>query len=485
MIKFRNFSIDELRFVKYADWCNEYFKGCHHEIKLLPMVRNASKLYSEESEEQGYVIGLNDVGMDIIGLARIGTSASEEDLEVALEFTEGDTDTRRYWVQKIIHSLEALNYDKKKIYVSIYNRDVKLNNVFFKRCQSSPRTLDYVKSNDSYPVMMRIINEMQSYEEALTQTGRYWVEYASLRPNYRDDMTLNQALLKHDIPSDDIFTYADKVAWKDIKGSGKYTDHIGFKADGTVVYRRCLRSLKEPTAYTTFSLKYNVASSCFGLKAFSSNKNGKTRFTTNSDVRNGYILADTYVDDNLHIASKKIGSNDAMRTFTSVSTGVDTKTSIALAFKENGTFDYCYVDFDSYSNRRHQNKRLVNGTYMLRIRRWGRNAIKANFYFTKRDGKHESLFTNPDAEIPFDDLTSLPLLQRMIDEVLAIVNRRESAKGYNYTRPMSLRKMLKVANRVDEVTTSIQTNIAGPYIKDSMDEQQIVADSIKEKILKV
>ena len=477
MIKFKDTRINEIELVKYGAWCESYFKHLERKPILLSSVKNAAEYYSEESEEQGYVLRLNN---EIVGLIHIGLSCDEKDLEVELEYTKFNFDEKRIWTERIVNGLERLNTDKRSVYVCVH--DVKLTfSPVVTRFFTFAKTSNYTKENIYHRIVKRVVGEMKSYEEAFMK-AKYWTQTMTLKPQYKNDGDLEDAITDNLMSPEQLFNYVDKIAWLNINGSKKYVEHIGFGCDGEVCYKRELCGHKAYKNYTTFQVKYSVANPTYGLKAVKVSGNKRLKFISNS----GALVNDTYVNENLHIQTRFKPGKDTKRSFDTCRNGIDTKTSINLGFNESGGFDHFHMDLDTYRHHRHHGRSRVNGTYMLRIRRYVKGTIKVEFYFVHRDGRHNNMLELIDSSYypTTNDENTLMVIQELVKQIISLVNSKEHDRGYIFLEPMSIDEMLSLASEVDNITKDIQDQIDGQLIKDYIADNNIDASNVKQKIYK-
>jgi len=106
---------------------NDEYKNHLEELRKLnkelsDCVENCSKIYSELSEEQSYMI-IRD-NRDCVGAIYIGTSTDEKNLEIKVHFNEKYFVSEEHIVkniEKLIESLGLYFYNKENIEIELVN----------------------------------------------------------------------------------------------------------------------------------------------------------------------------------------------------------------------------------------------------------------------------------------------------------------------------------------------------------------------------
>ena len=453
-MKYRNITLNgnyqsQYSLIKYNDEYKYHLEELRKLNKeLADYVENCPKIYSENSEEQSYMIMRNN--RDCVGAIYIATSTNELNLEIKVHFNEKYFESPEHIVkniEKLVESLSLYFYDKENIEIQLVNNiDLsKFNKYKFKKKIYDENLTTYIFSNEvNNKLIPSLINEINGTEKNLIDWKQYWFQQINLR-NHRDlswkiDEPLLEEYDKETISLDELFYKADSIYWYGIE-SNKSIRNISFNKDGHIYLDKFSKNYDG----IHYSIDYYVLNDGFVFRT--SNFSNKNYFVL--DENNYYTQIKT---NNIKIHTSK---ETKKKTINYVSPTINKSSiSIELILDENSQIERCHIDF-----RTHKSRNKINGLYALRIRPGYYNDFSLNYI--SRDGIKEQNFVYSLPITLFEGIISSGLTFELVNEII-----NESIKI------IKLKAMLKHRQSV---------NIEGTYnISYIMDIEKQIIDFIKQ-----
>ena len=321
--------------------------------ELVDYVENCPKIYSENSEEQSYMIMRDN--RDCVGAIYISTSTDEKNLEIKVHFIEKYFVSAEHIVkniEKLVESLGLYFYDKENIEIQLVNNiDLsKFNKYKFKKKIYDENLTTYIFSNEvNNKLIPSLINEINGTEKNLIEWKQYWMQQINLF-NHRDlSWVIDEPLLeeydKGTISLEEIFYKADSIYWYNIK-SKKAIRSIGFNRDGHIY-------LNKRFFDGMYSINYYIQNDGFV-------------FHIENQTNHNYLVLDEN-DYYTQIKTNNIRihtSKETKKKTINYASPVINKSSISieLMLDENSQIERCHIDF-----RTHKSRNKINGLYALRI----------------------------------------------------------------------------------------------------------------------
>ena len=416
--------------------------------ELADYVENCSKIYSENSEEQSYMIMRDN--RDCVGAIYISTSTDEKKLEIKVCFNEKYFVSSEHIVkniEKLVESLGLYFYDKENIEIQLVNNiDLsKFNKYKFKKKIYDKSLTTYVFSNEGNNKLIKaLIDEINGTEKNLIEWKQYWMQQINLR-NHRDlSWVIDEPLLeeydKGTISLEEIFYKADSIYWYGIE-SNKSIRNISFNKDGHIYLDKFSKNYDG----IHYSIDYYVL-------------NDGCTFHIENQTNYNYLVLDendyyTQIKtNNIKIHTSK---ENKKKTINYVSPVINKSSiSIELILDENSQIERCHIDF-----RTHKSRNKINGLYALRINPGYYNDFSLNYI--SRNGIKEQNFVYSLPITLFEEIISSGLTFELVNEII-----NESIKI------IKLKAMLKHRQSV---------NIEGTYnISYVMDIEKQIIDFIKQ-----
>ena len=340
--------------IKYNDEYKHHLEELRKLNKeLADSVENCPKIYSEDSEEQSYMIMRDN--RDCVGAIYIGTSTNEKNLEIKVHFNELHFISEEHivkTVEKLVESLSIYFYNKENIEIQLVNNiDLsKYNKYKFKKKIYAQNLTTYIFSNEyNYKLIPTLIDEINGTEKNLIDWKQYWMQQINFY-NHRDlswniDESLLEKYNKGTISLEEIFYKADSIYWYNIK-SKKNIRSIGFNRDGHIY-------LNKRFFDGTYSINYYIQNDGFVFHA--ENQTNHNYLVVNEN--DYYTQIKT---NNIKIHTSK---ETKKKTINYVSPVINNSSiSIELVLNENNEIERCHVEF-----RTHKGNGKINGLYALRI----------------------------------------------------------------------------------------------------------------------
>ena len=415
--------------------------------ELADYVENCPKIYSENSEEQSYMIMRDN--RDCVGAIYISTSTDEKNLEIKVHFNEKYFVSSEHIVkniEKLVESLGLYFYNKENIEIQLVNNIdlLKFNKYKFKKKIYDENLTTYIFSNEgNNKLIPALIDEINGTEKNLTDWKQFWMQQINLF-NHRDlSWVIDEPLLeeydKGTISLEEIFYKADSIYWYNIK-SNKSIRNISFNRSGHIYLDKFSKNYDG----IHYSIDYYVLN------------DGCTFHTENQD-NNYFVLDENNYYTQIKTNNIKIHTSKETKkkTINYVSPTINKSSiSIELILDEFDKIDRCHIDF-----RTHKGNGKINGLYALRINPGYYNDFSLNYI--SRNGIKEQNFVYSLPITLFEGIISSGLTFELVNEII-----NESIKI------IKLKAMLKHRQSV---------NIEGTYnISYVMDIEKQIIDFIKQ-----
>lgn len=470
--------------IKYND---EYKYHLEELIKLnkelADYVENCPKIYSENSEEQSYMIMRDN--RDCVGAIYIGTSTDEKNLEIKTHFNEKYFVSEEHIVkniEKLVESLGLYFYDKENIEIQLVNNiDLsKFNKYKFKKKIYDENLTTYIFSNEiNNKLIPALIDEINGTEKNLIDWKQYWMQQINLCNRYDISWEIDKPLLDEyaegTISLEEIFYKADSIYWYNIK-SKKAIRSIGFNRDGHIY-------LNKRFFDGMYSINYYIQNDGFVFH------------TENQDNHNYLVIDENNYYTQIKTNNIKIHTSKETKkkTINYVSpTKNNSSISIELILDKNNQIERCHIDF-----RTHKGNGKINGLYALRI--YPRfNKITLN-YISRNGYKGRSLEdlletywykeSHP-IELPFEFINEIINQSEMVINQVSFVHQKQKIdldKLYNISYIMDIEKQIIdfIKQTKGEIPLPhLQENIEKfieTYSKDKVQENKKILKRILEK----
>lgn len=444
--------------------------------ELVDYVENCPKIYSENSEEQSYMIMRDN--RDCVGAIYISTSTDEKKLEIKVHFNEKYFVSSEHIVkniEKLVESLGLYFYDKENIEIQLVNNiDLsKFNKYKFKKKVYDENLTTYIFSNEgNHKLIPALINEINETEKNLIDWKQFWMQRINLRN--RDDLSwkIDEPLLeeykKGTIPLQEIFYKADSIYWYGIE-SNKSTRNITFNRNGQIY----LGKESKDDDGIHYSIDYYVLNDGFV-------------FHTENNANNNYFVLDenpyyTQIKtNNIKIHTSK---ETKRKTINYVSPMVNNcSISIELVLDENDTIEKCHIDF-----RTHKGNGKINGLYALRIEpRFNKltlNYISRNGY--KGPSLEDFLQIKSLIKIKPGKLT-FELINEIIKESIIVIKQMAALtqrQTINLESDYNVAYLLDVEKQIIDFIKQTKGEIPLPHLQENIEKfiETYSKDKVQEK----
>lgn len=425
-MRYRSISLNDNKkyqfsLVKYT----EEYQAQLAEIKemneeLAVYIENCPKIYSEQSDQQNYMIFCET---DIcIGAITIGTSTDEKNLEIKVQFIEEKFEDKESIVavlEQLLTSLGMYCYDRENIEIHLLNNiDLeKVNKYQYKKNCLFENVTTYTISNQyNNRLFLALLNEILITKQNLLSRNQHWEEKYDIgylrdyQPIF--DEPLMKEYYKKEMPLEEIFYKADKVRWNRIKSNHAIRDII-FSKDGQVIFKK--QNIYPYLVPNTYEFCYHILSDGFKLKRF------LTPSKTLLQIEENQYYTSIKTPNLFTYYNKEEQEKYVRYCIPSIN---QSSLNLEIYRNKDDEIERCYVDF-----RTHRKNGKVNGQYALRIfLKYG--VRRYNLDFISRKGSHSYDFieelTIKDNDL-YDDMykgeITLDLIERMIAKIIPILNR--------------------------------------------------------------
>lgn len=447
--------------------------------ELVDYVENCPKIYSENSEEQSYMIMRDN--RDCVGAIYISTSTDEKNLEIKVHFNENYFVSSEHIVkniEKLVESLGLYFYDKENIEIQLVNNiDLsKFNKYKFKKKIYDKNLTTYIFSNEgNNKLIPALIDEINGTEKNLIEWKQYWMQQINLR-NHRDlSWVIDEPLLeeydKGTISLDELFYKADSMYWYNIK-SKKAIRSIGFNRDGHIY-------LNKRFFDGMYSINYYIQNDGFV-------------FYTENYTNDDYLVLDendyyTQIKtNNIRIHTSK---ETKKKTINYVSPVINKSSiSIELILDENSQIDRCHIDF-----RTHKGNGKINGLYALRINPGYYEEFSLNYI--SRNGIKEQNFVYSLPIHLFEEIISrgltFELVNEMINESIKIIKLKAMLKhrqSINIEGTYNISYVIDIEKQIIDFIKQIKGEIPLPHLQENIEKfietYSKDKEQLKKKVLK-
>lgn len=450
--------------------------------ELADYVENCPKIYSENSEEQSYMIMRNN--RDCVGAIYISTSTDENNLEIKVHFNEKYFVSAEHIVkniEKLVESLGLYFYDKENIEIQLVNNiDLsKFNKYKFKKKIYDENLITYIFSNKgNYKLIKALIDEINGTEKNLIDWKQYWMQQINLR-NHRDlSWVIDEPLLeeydKGTIPLEEIFYKADSIYWYGIE-SNKSIRNISFNRNGNI----SLDKRSKDYNGIHYSISYHILTDGFV-------------FHTANLINHNYLVLDendyyTQIKtNNIKIHTSK---ETKKKTINYVSPVINKSSiSIELVLNENNEIERCHVDF-----RTHKGNGKINGLYALRINPGYYKEFSLNYI--SRNGIKEQNFVYSLPIHLFEEIISrgltFELVNEMINESIKIIKLKAMLKhrqSINIEGTYNISYVIDIEKQIIDFIKQIKGEIPLPHLQENIEKfietYSKDKEQLKKKVLK-
>ena len=483
-MKYRNITLNgnidsQYSLIKYNDEYKYHLEELRKLNKeLADSVENCPKIYSENSEEQSYMIMRDN--RDCVGAIYIGTSTNEKNLEIKVHFNEKYFKSPEHIakiIEMLIDSLSLYFYDKENIEIHLVNNiDLsKYNKYKFKKKIYDQNLTTYIFSNEcNYKLIPALIDEINGTEKNLIDWKQSWTQQINLY-NHRDlswkiDKQLLDEYANHSISLEEIFYKADSIYWYNIK-SKKNIRSIGFNRDGHIY-------LNKRFFDGTYSINYYIQNDGFV-------------FHTENQTNHNYLV----VDENNYFTQIKTnnikihtGKETKKKIINYVSPTINNSSiSIELVLNENNEIERCHVDF-----RTHKGNGKINGLYALRIyprfNKISLNYISRNGY--RGPSLEDLLEIKSLIKIKPGKLT-FELINEIIKESIIVIKQMAGLTQrqiINLEGPYNISYLMDIEKQIIDFVKQTKGEIPLPHLQENIDKfiETYSKDKaeVKRKVLK-
>ena len=429
--------------------------------ELADYVENCPKIYSENSEEQSYMIMCDN--RDCVGAIYIGTSTDEKNLEIKVHFNEKYFESTEHIVkniEKLVESLGLYFYDKENIEIQLVNNiDLsKFNKYKFKKKVYDENLTTYIFSNEGNNKLIKaLIDEINGTEKNLIEWKQYWMQQINLF-NHRDlSWVIDEPLLeeydKGTISLEEIFYKADSIYWYNIK-SKKAIRSIGFNRDGHIY-------LNKRFFDGMYSINYYIQNDGFVFHI----ENQTNHNYLVLDENNCYTQIKT---NNITIHTSK---ETKKKTINYVSPVINKSSiSIELMLDENSQIERCNIDF-----RTHKSRNKINGLYALRINPGYYNDFSLNYI--SRNGYRgpsledlleiKSLIKIKPGKLTFE------LINEIIKESIIVIKQMAGLTQrqiINLEGPYNISYLMDIEKQIIDFVKQTKGEIPLPHLQENIDK---------------